>query len=267
MSSAPWGVPSKAILGAPDGHLHHKVRKLRLAAELGTVVPLMGNYFFERPARMVNRRTSLREPYGQQMINLQRLRDAEEGLEHDAEIGRGYVADVHGAQPQHLGSQQHLQDAIRQAAVKVRFPFVQLCAHGVGVVRARIAEHEYMDRRMAEVHTGIHAAALAARRLLDFDLVAHLSLEDLHDLFPNLQVSYDKEFPGLRVSSRGSPSRRFQHLFNKFIRDWLVPQKSGANAAAPLKHLQKGVNRFGPIRGWKSARRFRSHDLGPRPIT
>src|SRR5271170_5731432 len=180
MSSAPWGVPSKAILGAPDGHLHHKVLKLRLAAELGTVVPLMVNYFFERPARMVNRRTSLREPYGKQMINLQRLRNTEEGLEHDAEIGRGYVTDVHGAEPQHLGGQQHLQDAIRQAAVKVRFPFVQLCAHGVGVVRARIAEHEYMDRRVAEVHTGIHAAALAARRLLDLDLVAHLSLEDLH---------------------------------------------------------------------------------------
>ena len=32
----------------------------------------MVNYFFERPARMVNRRTSLREPYGKQMINLQR---------------------------------------------------------------------------------------------------------------------------------------------------------------------------------------------------
>jgi hypothetical protein len=48
---------------------------------------------------------------------------------------------------------------------------------------------------MAEVHTGIHAAALAARRLLDFDLVAHLSLEDLHNLFPNLQAPYDKEIP------------------------------------------------------------------------
>src|ERR1700722_18965992 len=87
-----------------------------------------------------------------------------------------------------------------------------------------------MDRGMAEVDTGIHAAALAARRLLDFDLVAHLSLEDLHNLFPNLQASYDKEFPGLRVSSRGSPSRRFH--FNEFIWDWLVPEKSGANAAA-----------------------------------
>ena len=74
---------------------------------------------------------------------------------------------------------------------------------------------------MAEGDTGIHAAALAARRLFDFDLVAHLSLEDLHDLFPNLQVSYDKGFPGLRASSRGSPSRRFQDLFNKFIWDWL----------------------------------------------
>src|SRR5579862_4297368 len=120
-----------------------------------------------------------------------------------------------------------------------------------------------MDRRMAEVHTGIHASALAARRLLDFDLVAHLSLEDLHDLFANLQVSYDKEFPRLRVSSRGSPTRRFQDLFNKFIWDWLVPQKSGANAAAPLKHLEKGVNRFGRIWGWKSARRLRSHDSDP----
>src|SRR6202167_5504739 len=217
----------------------------------------MVNYFFERPARMVNRRTSLREPYGQQVINLQRLRNAEQGLEHDTEVGRSYVADVHGAEPQHLGGQQHLQDAIRQAAVIVRFPLVQLCAHGVGVVRARIAEHEYMDRRMAEVHTGIHAAALAARRLLDFDLVAHLSLEDLHNLFANLQVSYDKEFPGLRVSSRGSPSRRFQYRFNKFIGDWLVLQKSGANATASLKHIQKGVNRFGPV----FARRVRTHDL------
>src|SRR5271155_39501 len=103
--------------------------KLRLAAELGTVVPLMVNYFFERPARMVNRRTSLREPYGQQMINLQRLRNTEEGLEHDAEIGRGYIADVHGTEPQHLGGQQHLQDAIRQAAVKVR-TCPALCAWG-----------------------------------------------------------------------------------------------------------------------------------------
>src|SRR5579862_1822724 len=193
------------------------------------------------------------------MINLQGLWNSEEGLEHDAEIGRGYVADVHGAEPQHLGGQQHLQDAIRQAAVKVRFPFVQLCAHGVGVVRARVAEDEHMDRRMAEVDTGIHASALAARRLLDFDLVAHLSLEDLHDLFANLRVSYDKEFPGLRVSSRGSPSRRFQDLFNKFIWDWLVPQEPGANAAAPLKHPQKGVNRFGAVRNWKPTRFFRSH--------
>ncbi len=118
-----------------------------------------------------------------------------------------------------------------------------------------------MNRRMAEVHTGIHAAALAARRLLDFDLVAHLSLEDLHDLFPSLQVSYDQEFPGLRVSRRGSPSRRFQDLFNKFIRDWLVLQKSGANAAAPLKHVQKGVDRLGAIRNWKSSRFFRSHEF------
>src|SRR5277367_5836350 len=118
-----------------------------------------------------------------------------------------------------------------------------------------------MDRCVAEVHTGIHTAALAARRLLDFDLVAHLSLEDLHNLFPNLQVSYYKKFPGLRVSSRGSPSRRFQDLFNKFIRDWLIPQKSGANAAAPLKHLQKGVNRFGQVTIWTFMRRFRSHDL------
>jgi hypothetical protein len=71
---------------------------------------------------------------------------------------------------------------------------------------------------MAEGDTGIHAAELVAPRLLDFDLIAHLSLEDLHNLFPNLQASYDKEFPGgLRVSSRGSPSRRFQDLFNKFI--------------------------------------------------
>src|SRR5277367_263224 len=145
---------------------------------------------------MVNRRTSLREPYGQQMINLQRLRNAEQGLEHDAEIGRGYIADVHGTEPQHLGRQQHLQDAVRQAAVMVCFPLVQLCAHWIGVIRAWIAEHEYMDRRMTEVHTGIHAAALAARRLLDFDLVAHLSLEDLHNLFPNPQVSYYKELPG-----------------------------------------------------------------------
>src|SRR5271154_888100 len=260
MSSAPWGVPSKAILGAPDGHLHHKVLKLRLAAELGTVVPLMVNYFFERPARMVNRRTSLRESYGQQMINLQRLRNAEEGLKHDTEIRRGYITDVHGTEPQHLDRQQYLQDAVRQAAVIVCFPFIQLCAHGIGVVRAWIAEHEYMDRRMAEVHTGIHAATLAARCLLNFDLVAHLSLEDLHNLFPNLRVSYDKEFPGLRVSSRGSPSRGFQDLFYNFIWDWLVHHKSGANAAAPLKHLQKGVNRFGAVRNWKFTRFFRSHE-------
>src|SRR5271154_1104274 len=118
---------------------------------------------------------------------------------------------------------------------------------------------------MAEVHTGIHAAALAARRLLDFDLVAHLSLEDLHNLFPNPQVSYYKEFPGLRVPSRWSPSRRFQDFSNEFIRDWLVPQKSGANATAALKDLQKRVDRFGPIQGWKSARRFGSHDSGPLP--
>jgi len=113
----------------------------------------------------------------------------------------------------------------RQAAVKVCFPFVQLCAHWIGVVRARIAEHEYMDWRMAEVHTGIHAAALAARHLLDFDLVAHLSFEDLHGLFPDLQVSYDKEFPRLRVSRRGSPSRRFQDLFNKFIPGLACPSE------------------------------------------
>src|SRR5271170_7502789 len=91
------GRPSKTILFAADGHLHHKVLKLRLTAELGAVVPLMVNHFFERPARMVNRGTSLREPYGQQMINLQRLRDAEEGLEHDTEIRRRYIADVHGS--------------------------------------------------------------------------------------------------------------------------------------------------------------------------
>jgi hypothetical protein len=41
----------------------------------------MVNHFFERPAWMVNRRTSLRKPDGKQMINLQRLRNPEEGLE------------------------------------------------------------------------------------------------------------------------------------------------------------------------------------------
>jgi hypothetical protein len=223
----------------------------------------MVNDFFEHPAWMVNRRTSLSKPYGKQMINLQRPRNAEQGLEHDAEIGRGHMADVTGTEPQHLGGQQHLQDAVRQAAVIMHFPLVELRAHWIGVVRERIAEHDYMAWRMAEVHAGIHAVSLAARRLLDFDLVSHLSLIEFRNLFPNLQVSYDKEFPGLRISRLRRPSRRFQDFFNQFIRDRRVPQKAGANATAPLKHLQKGVNRLGTIWGWMSARRLRSHDSDP----
>src|ERR1700689_2993488 len=110
----------KARLGSPDGHRLHKVLKLYLPAKLGTVVSLIVNYFFELPAWMVNRRTSLRKPNGKQMINLQRLRNTEEGFEHHAEIGRGYIADVHGTEPQRLGGQEHLQDAVLQIAIKER---------------------------------------------------------------------------------------------------------------------------------------------------
>ena len=71
-----------------------------------------------------------------------------------------------------------------------------------------------MERRMAEVHTRIYAAPLAARRLFDFDFVAHLSLEDLYNLFTNLQVLVaNKEFSGCEFSSPRSPSRRFQGSF------------------------------------------------------
>ena len=146
---------------------------------------------------MVNRRTLLRKTYWKEMIYLQWFWNPEEGLKHNAEIGRGHIADIHGTEPQRLGSQKHLQDAVRKTTVEVWFPLVQLCTHRIGIVRARITKYEYMGRSISEIHASIHAPALAASHFLDFDFVAHLSLEDLDNLFPSLPISYYKKFPGL----------------------------------------------------------------------
>ena len=118
-----------------------------------------------------------------------------------------------------------------------------------------------MDGSMAEVHTGVHAAALAARHLLDFDLVAHLCLEDLDDLFASLRVSDDDEFPGLRVSRRRSPSPGFQELLDQFIRDRLILQESCANAAPPTEYVKECFDRLGILRSWRFLRHFGSHDF------
>src|SRR5580704_719777 len=99
-----------------------------------------------------------------------------------------------------------------------------------------------MHRRMPEVQTRIHAAALTARRLLDFDLVAHLSLEDLHNLFASLQISNDEEFPRLRIARRRGPSRRFKDCLYEIVGDWRILHESGANATAPFKHVEKNLD-------------------------
>ena len=171
------------------------------------------------------------------MIDPELRRDIEQMFEHQAEIGRGHVADVLRSKTHAFRHQHHLQSGVAQAGEEMLFALSSAVRSGKhSAVRGSPSTRIGTGARRYP-SPGVRAVWRIVRSSSSLSRSCRLYRSAICDRI--IAIADDDKFPGLRIAAGRRGARRFQEEHDLRVGNRLVFHVSGSGGASVPQHLEQ----------------------------